>query len=141
MPNLKSGNDLNRKEFESVFGKRIRHKFWLQIKEEIKAAGLTLDKESVRFYATFKRHCPRKPLTKSAIAKISKFTEQHFGSDKLPGDKLFELIRKETGLGSIAIYKCFHRANLSFSKDEYYPFNDSCRVFTFAVSTRRKGAS
>lgn len=141
MPTTKSANDYYRQLFEKVYGKPIKHSHWLQIRQEITEAGLHLNAETVRAYASFKRMNPRKRLSKEALERLDQFSKQYHDKP-LTGWELAELIKKfEPNLKPHSIYRSFHKAGLNFRADKQYSFTRAYYVLTFALTIRPKNRS
>ena len=132
MPKTITGNDPYRKKFQEIYG-NIRNSQWLNIRTELRSAGLKLDMKTVEFFANFKKLQPRTILTKKALKKLDAFTVKYSFTD-FTGSDLSTLIRSTTNLSNSAIYKSFYKAQLSFSKDRLYSFDEAYRVVTFAYT-------
>lgn len=139
MPKSKSATDYYRQQFESVYGKPIRHSYWLQICREIREAHLKLDSKTISAYASFKKHNPRKPLTEDAIQKLKIFTQTYQGAQEIIGKEITLFIQQlMPELQAYSIYKSFHKAGLSFKADKQYSFDETYLVLTFAFTIRPK---
>ncbi|NJS17000.1 MAG: hypothetical protein HC787_09580 [Nostocaceae cyanobacterium CSU_2_110] len=114
MPKTITGNDPYRKKFQEIYG-NVRNSQWLNIRTELRSAGLKLDMKTVEFFANFKKLQPRTILTKEALSKLDVFTVK-YSFTSVTGSELSTLIRSTTNLSNSAIYKSFYKAQLSFSR-------------------------
>lgn len=130
-----TGNNPLRLKYEEVYGKKIRHSQWLNIRLEILSADLALNTATITAYAQFKKILPRKVLTKTAFKKLSDFAFTHQGlKQHFSGAELETIIEKNTTMPEWAFYRCFYRTGLKFSKERLYTFDESYRVLTFAYT-------
>lgn len=130
--------DYYRQAFELITG-AIADRRWKQIQNELKRSGMKINVHSVQNYARFKLFYPRTVLTKSAVKALEEFQSIHQGRKEFLGEELLTILHQiNPKVSERSLINAFYKANLPFSKQTIYRFEEASKVVFFAAITRRK---
>ncbi|MBW4591130.1 hypothetical protein G7B40_041170 [Aetokthonos hydrillicola Thurmond2011] len=122
-----------RKEYQRVYGCKIRFDTWQRIKVNMGRAGMPINKENIRVYANFRRLKPKSNFTAETLERIRKFVQSFPDRNKtFYGFQLYNTaIEINPDLKKNTFFKYFQIANSQydrFSETYEYSYDDAFKL-------------
>lgn len=126
--------DKYRERFKAYLGRELTFLQWCRYKTEFLESGLTLDDNSLKLFARFKRRCPRKTLDKSTLDIFKSFQIKHRTKEAWLGSEVFDSIKNlNPHIGEWQLYRAFYRAGFSFKSSREYQKDQVFSVVFYAL--------
>ena len=135
MPKTKT---YSRKVFEYQLGKEVRGYQWKSLSAQMKAAGLPLIVDNLKFVAKVKSCAPRHPIEKEALNKSIEIAAI-LDKSALGEDIKREVYLLHPNLNPNKFYWVFRKCGFDFRSDRIYEISMLGEVFYRLFSVKNEG--
>jgi hypothetical protein len=127
-----------RQTYQSVAGE-VSNRRWRSLRRELEKSGMRITVNSLKMFARFKSQFPRTTITKKSLEVYEQFQNKFSSHPEISGDKLLEILKEiKPNVTDRMLINAWYKANLSFSKQANYSYEDACKVVFFTAITRNK---
>lgn len=127
-----------RHTYQSVAGE-VSNRRWRNLRRELEKSGMRVTISSLKMFARFKSQFPRTTITKKSLEVYEQFQNKYSSYPEISGGMLLEILREmKPTVTDRMLINSWYKANLSFSKQANYSYEDACKVVFFTAITRNK---
>ena len=127
-----------RQTYQSVAGE-VSNRRWRNLRRELEKSGMRITVSSLKMFARFKSQFPRTTITKKSLEVYEQFQNKYSSYPEIAGNKLLEILREiKPTVTDRMLINSWYKANLSFSKQANYSYEDACKIIFFTAITRNK---